>query len=735
MAEFIPSLERRLYHFIAAAEYRPMKTHELIRALRLPADQRRAVRHALRALETQGRVTRIRKNRWAVPRTTAEPLTGVLTVQPGGFGFVTVEGQTEDVFIPPRQLGVALHGDRVDVVITRTRSGRPSRHRRRRKMVTTDDADRRLSGRIVAVRERRLTRLAGVLKVARHYRYVIPDHPRVSVNLHVQAVAKGLEPLPDGHRVVVELLEWTTPGTPAPGRVIEDLGPADAPGSDMLGLLHSHGLDETFPPPVEKAVAKLQPVRSATDTVDSERRDLRDRCLITIDPEDARDFDDAVSLRRNADGNWELGVHIADVPAYVTAGTKVDKEAHRRGTSVYLVDRVITMLPRHLTKAVCSLSPDVDRLAHTVDITLSPRGRILDVATYPSLIRSATRLDYDTVQAVLDDASSPANLAEPVHHMLRDMRTLAQCLRRKRARHGSILFVMPEVRCVLDAQGQPTAIVPRRAYAAYQLIEEFMLLANQAVARRIADAGYPCIYRVHPPPDEKQWEQMAADLAALGHELPDLDRAGMNAVAAAVSGEPSAHITHLAMLRNLKRAFYAAERADHFGLAFDHYLHFTSPIRRYPDLIAHRVLNAVEQGAPPPYSQQELNVMAAHCSDMERQAAEAEQESVDLKRMAFYARLLKDGHTGPFDALVTGETGRGLLVELRDTLQRGLIPFALLRSDHGRPRHPRSARRNRRPSWGIGDVLEVELVRVDEGRKWVDFAPWKASRAGGKRKG
>lgn len=710
-----------------------MKAHELIRALRLPPDQRRSLRQALRSLETQGKIERMRKNRWAVPRAADTPLTGVLTVQPSGVGFVTFDGQDEDIFIPPRQMGVALHGDRVEVTISRSRSGHQRRRRRGASVADADD-ERRLTGRIIAVRERRFTRLAGVLKVTPHYRYVIPDHPRIQANVHVQAVAKGIKPLQDGCRVVMELLEWTTPGTPAPGRVVENLGPADAPGSDMLGLLHSHGLEAAFPKPVEKEVARWRAVDSAKGAKVLERRDLRQRCLITIDPEDARDFDDAVSLRRTADGNWELGVHIADVSAYVEPGSTVDQEARRRGTSVYLVDRVITMLPRHLTEAVCSLAPEVDRLAHTVDITLSPRGRVLNVDTYPSLIRSTARLDYDTVQAVLDDQSpEPKVVTEPVQAMLREMQALAQRLRRKRARRGSILFVMPEVRCVLDAQGQPTAIVPRSSYAAYQLIEEFMLLANQVVARRIADAGYPCIYRIHPPPDEKQWDQMAADLAALDHSLPSMDRAGMNAVAAAVRGKPGAHVVHLAMLRNLKRALYTAERADHFGLAFDHYVHFTSPIRRFPDLIAHRVLNAVEQGTPPPYSEKNLATMAAHCSDMERQAAEAEQESVDLKRMAYYAQLLKTGATGPFQALVTGVIGRGLLVELTDTLQRGLVPFALLRHDFDSgPRRSRGRRRPRRPQWQMGDTLDVELIRVDEGRKWVDFSPYRNKRTSNK---
>ncbi len=710
-----------------------MKAHELIRALRLPSGQRRELRQVLRTLEAQGQVTRIRKNRWAVSRP-ADTRTGQLTVQPGGFGFVRVEGMAEDIFIPRRQMGVALHGDQVEVTITHRDRAGPRHHGRRRHRPSPADGDTRLTGRVVAVHERRFTKLAGVLKVTPHYRYVIPDNPRITMNCHVQSVTPGLEPLADGHRVVVELLPWEVPGTPAPGRVIEDLGPADTPESAMRGILYQHDLDPDFPEPVEALAAPLQPAPT-TGRMAIERRDLRDRLLVTIDPEDARDYDDAVSLTRTPDGDWELGVHIADVPAYLEPGDVVDEEARRRATSVYLVDRVIQMLPQHLTENVCSLAPQGDRWAHTVEMRLSPRGRLLEVETYPSVIRSAARLTYDGVQAHLKRDPAAPPWEEPVVALLRDMRQLAACLRRKRARGGSILFEMPEVRCELDAAGEPVAIVPRRSHEAYQLIEEFMLLANQAVARRIAAAGYPCIYRVHASPDEDQWDQIEADLAALGHVLPQKDRAGLNAVAAAVHGQPAAHITNLAMLRNMKRAIYTAERAEHFGLAFSHYLHFTSPIRRYPDLLVHRILNRVEQGAPPPYSQKDLAAMAAHCSAREQAAAEAEQESVDLKRIAFYARQLANGTTGPYPALVTGLTGRGLLVELADTLQRGLVPFALLQDDHYRvgTHRNRGVGRSTRRHWQMGDTLEVELIRVDQARKWVDFRPWPAAEASRKR--
>lgn len=722
MEEFIPSLEHRLVHFMQGSEYEPMKQHELAGALRIHRDQRRDIRHALRALEAKGQIVRLRKNRYALPDQ-ARMITGELSLHPDGFGFVTTAARDEeDIFIPARQTGVALHGDIVQVVITRSAGAtdRPRGGRRRRRAV--QEAPRGPSGRIVRVLERRHNRISGLLKVTPHHRYVIPDSSRMQQNVHVQSIAAAARTAKDNHCVVVELLDWENPRAAIPGRIVEDLGPADAPGVEMQSLIRAHGYAEEFPPQVETASRRLQPGRAVLP--DEDRRDLRDELLFTIDPEDARDFDDAVSLSRLPDGNWSLGVHIADVSSYVAPDSTIDREASQRGTSVYLVDRVITMLPRHLTEDVCSLVPDAERLTHTVRMTITPRGKVESVETFPSRIRSSARLNYDQVQQLLVDGD-PADLAEPVVGMLRDMGELAALLRRKRARSGSILFEMPEVRCVLDAAGTPVDIVPRESFTAYHLIEEFMLLANQSVAWQLAQRGFPTLFRIHEPPDDGQWERIGVDLGALGHVLSESTRAAINQVAARVEGKPESHIVNLAILRNLNRAMYSERRSEHFGLAFSHYLHFTSPIRRYPDLIVHRVLKAWERNEKPPYTQEELARLADHCSRMEREAADAELESVDLKRIEYYANQLEQGNIGPFPALVTGMNARGLFVELTRTLQRGMIPFGLLHQDH----YQVNADRNRavgsrtRHTWQIGDTIDVELLRVDKARKRVDFSP------------
>ncbi len=706
-----------------------MKQHELVRALEIASGRRREVRQTLKSMEQQGRIVRLRKNRWALPDE-QQVVAGELSVHMDGYGFVTPDTRgNSDIFIPSKAMSVALHGDRVQVALTGSRPGR--RGRRRVSASAVEGADDQPSGRIVRVLERKSRQIAGVYKVTPHYEYVIPDNPRIQQNVRVTSLDSSARSARDNHRVVVELLPWDAPDKPIPGRVVEDLGPADAPGADMIGLLRSHGLEESFPARVEKASRAIHSCGESYN--EKHRRDLRDELLLTIDPEDARDFDDAVSLTRPDGRNWVLSVHIADVSAYVAAESPIDKEARARGNSVYLVDRVINMLPRHLTEEVCSLTPHTDRFAHTVRMTIGARGKVLDYETFPSLIRSSARLNYDQVQAWLEHGK--AESVDPtVGDMLNGMHHLSDILRRKRARGGSILFEMPEVRCVLNEHGQTTDMAPRTAYTAYHLIEEFMLLANQTVARHIAQKGYPTIYRIHEPPDEEQWERIGVDLRALGFEASASTREDLNAIAESVAGKSVAHIVNLAMLRNLKRAVYSGERADHFGLALSYYLHFTSPIRRYSDLIVHRVLKAIERNEPPPYSREEMESIADHVSRTEREAGEAEQESIHLKRIEYYAAKLEAGDIGPHQALVTSMNRRGLLVELVDTLQRGLVPFASMPNDHyGINDHRnRAVGRRTRHTFKIGDVFDVELVRVDKARKLVDFRPTEglAPRAG-----
>jgi len=736
-------LEERLYQFMRTPSYQPMKKHELISALELPTSRRRDLRHALLQLERQGKIVSLRKNRWAIPHE-GQYQEGVLSVHAKGFGFVIPsEPGKPDIFIAKKRMGTALHLDRVLVTLRSDESFRAHKRGGKRKKSGKKAAESAVEsgteGQITRVLERRTTQLAGLLQIkGSQYSYVIPDNPRIPHSVRIEKIHPDAKTAKNNHRVVVSLHPWDDPGTPLSGEIIEDLGHTDDTGVDMLSLIRGHGLSEEFPEDVLREAEHADPQRIIRD--EPHRRDIRQDLIFTIDPEDARDFDDAVSLKPLSDGGWELGVHIADVSSYVRPGTALDREAYRRGNSVYLVDRVIPMLPRKLTEDVCSLRPNKDRLAHSVVMNLDAKGHVVSHASFSSVICSRMRLTYEQVQdVILDKARDDTAIPEDIIGALKEMHSLSRRLREQRAKDGAILFTMPEVRCVLDQEGNPVRFVKRMAYASYQLIEEFMLLANRTIAEEVAKWAAPVPYRIHEPPDEEQWARMAVDLYALGIRRLPQNRADLNDIALKNPDSPAAHMLNLAILRNLKRAMYAVDRKEHFGLAFSHYLHFTSPIRRYPDLIAHRVLRALEEKVPPPYSSAEIHKMAEHCSQTEREAAAAEEESVELKRIAYFARQLSEGKNGPFKAIVTSVVGRGLLVELMDSLQTGLVPFSSFADDYYEVNEDRNQARGQRTNqtWSIGDTLTVYLTRVDETRKLVDFhiaKETKEPRKGKKRK-
>ena len=488
----------------------------------------------------------------------------------------------------------------------------------------------------------------------------------------------------------------------------------------MLSVLRSYRVEEEFSDKATAEAEHLSPALSEADLAG--RRDLRELVTFTIDPEDAKDHDDAVSLSRTPDGLWLLGVHIADVPHFVRRGSRIDQEAFQRGNSVYLVDRAIPMLPRHLTTEICSLQPWVDRLTHTVNVLVDDDGHVHRSETFLSVIRSSARLNYDQVQSLFDNRSDHG-IATPVQHVLADMRLLAAALRRKRMAEGSIDLTMPEVKCVLDARGKPIRIFKRGASEAYHLIEEFMLVANCVVARLLHKARMPALYRIHEPPDDAQWLKMQADLRALGLRVSPHSKDSVNKVAREAAGSPREYTVHLAILRNLKRAVYSSKMLEHFGLSFPCYTHFTSPIRRYPDLAVHRILLAVEAGREPPYDAQEARRIAEHSSETERNADQAEQESIDIKRVEFYREKMARRDLGPFDGVVVSIIPKGLIVELGDTLQQGLLPFSSMLDDIYvmSPERNRATGRRRRKTWTLGDRVTVSLARVDTARRRVDF--------------
>ena len=706
---------------MAAAAYRPLKDHHLADEIGLMTHERGGLRAALRELSESGLVRKIKGNRWVAGQPPAAGvMTGILSVSPQGHGMVRLTGKTgagAEVFIPPGAMGGALHGDRVEVEINRTAD-----ERRRRFRGEAADADRlRADGRVVRVAERRKQVLVGLLMKTPAYAYVIPDHPRINQNVMIarSATADGRHP-ETGRKVVVRILE-SLHGEMLQGEIIEDLGDPGAPGVDVLSILRDHDIATEFTRHTEKEARSHSGRLQESDF--QGRLDLRDEVIITIDPADAKDHDDAVSLRTRPEGGWILGVHIADVSHFVTPGSAIDQDARRHGNSVYMVDRFIPMLPPYLTGEVCSLKAGRDRLAYSVFITYDEHAHVVQVEMRESVIHPRILLDYEKVQQLIVSGSSSV-IPEEYHAVLREMHDLATRLRHRRMRHGAVDLAMPEVYCKLDAAGRPVSITRRTSVEAYHLIEEFMLAANVAVAERLVEAHVPAIYRVHEEPSEDQWIQMAADLQQLGISEAPADRHDVQRIARAYLDKPMGYPVSIAILRNFKRALYSAECIQHFGLAFERYTHFTSPIRRYSDLIVHRILKGLDAGRGGIYSRAECEEFAELCSVREREADEAEEASLIIKRIQYYEMLLQKGDTGPWDALITGSTARGLLVELVDTLQRGFIPLHALPDPNlrfDRQTGYITGRKGRRFA-RIGDVIPVELLRVDKGRRSLELS-------------
>jgi ribonuclease R len=710
MSKFTQSVANRIQEFLADPGYRPLKQHELARALNIKGSERASFRHALYDLERQGVIACLRKNRWALPDG-ARQLIGQLRVHTQGFGFVTPDGRgLEDVFIPEADIGTALDGDKVVVVLARSGRGGSS-----------TPGPQRPAGRIERVVERRHTQLVGLLRKTAYYWYLIPDNPRIPHNVRVREFSKHIRKPAENHKVVVVLDPREEAFKPLSGVVTEDLGLSQSPGVDMLSVLRSYKVEVEFS---EKAVAEAERRSPALSDADlAGRHDLRESVTFTIDPADAKDHDDAVSLSRTPEGLWLLGVHIADVPHFVRPGSRIDQEAFQRGNSVYLVDRAIPMLPHQLTTEICSLQPFVDRLTHTVNVLVDDEGHVHRSETFLSVIRSSARLNYEQVQSLFDNRSDHG-IAPAVHAVLTDMRRLASSLRRKRMAEGSIDLTMPEVKCELDAEGTPIRIFKRGASEAYHLIEEFMLAANCVVARLLHKSRVPSLYRIHEPPDDSQWLKMQSDLRALGLKVSPHSKDSVNKIAREAAGTPREYTVHLAILRNLKRAVYSSKMIEHFGLSFPCYTHFTSPIRRYPDLAVHRILLAVEEGLKPPYDEQEVRRIAENSSETERNADMAEQESVDVKRIEFYREKLARRDLGPFDGVIVSMIPKGLIVELSDSLQQGLLPFSSMFDDTyvmSQERN-RAVGRRRRKTWALGDRIAVCLARIDTARRLVDFS-------------
>ena len=663
----------------------------------------------LRQLEQSGEIARIRKNRYVLP-SEADLVTGKLHVHQAGYAFLIREKPGEqDLFIAAQNTGTAMHGDKVVARISRDE--RPSR---------TRDGQDRMEGRIIRILERAHDSLVGTLEQSKNFFFVVPDDPRIVHNVYVQIPPQP--PLPTrparGDKVVVRLEPWESRHVNPEGQIIEVLGPSSAPGVDMLSIIRKYHLPTEFPRDV------LEEAQTIPETVDEEmfegREDLRGQFIVTIDPDDARDFDDAINVERIPGGGWRLGVHIADVAAYVKPGAALDREAYKRGNSVYLPDRVIPMLPERLSNGVCSLKPGVNRLTHSVFIEFTRDGRTKSCRFARTVIRSARRLTYREAYAILKVAPND-QLSERLHVAWE----LASLLRRRRFEQGSLDLDFPEVKVRLDDEGKPILLERIESDESHQLVEEFMLAANEAVARELKNRSIPTVYRVHENPEPEKLAEYRELILSYDYKVGDLtNRVELQRLLASLRGKPEEQALKIGLLKSLKRARYAPQPLGHYGLAKTNYTHFTSPIRRYADLIVHRTLAERDRSRRSRADVGQLTSTAEHISITERVAAEAEMDSVKMKKLEFFQLQLEARDPQIFRAAVIDVRNYGLLVELPDVLLTGLVHVSSLKDDFYvfHPAQRRFIGRQSRRRFSVGDQLRVFVARVDVFKRQVDFA-------------
>ena len=704
-------IREQILALLSRKDYRPLNKIEIANKLGVSGRARVALRGTLRDLERAGEIARIRKDRYVLPAE-ADLVTGKLSLHPVGYGFLTSEKPGEpDVFIAAENVGTAMHRDRVVARISLEPPAGRIKGRR--------------EGRVIRILERAHDTIVGTLQQSRNFYFVVPDDPRFVHDIYVRPVAAVQEDRQSeteatvGDKVVVRLDDWQSRHVNPEGEIIEVLGPASAPGVDVLSIIRKYHLPTEFPSDVLEQAERI-PERVEAQQI-AGREDLRNQFIVTIDPDDARDFDDAINVEKLANGGWQLGVHIADVAAYVEPGSALDREARLRGNSVYLPDRVIPMLPERLSNGVCSLKPEVDRLTHSVLIQFDKRGVAKSARFARSVIRSAHRLTYKQAYAILN--SPPRDrLAERLHLAWE----LAALLRRKRFEHGALDLDFPEVKVWVDTQGKPVRLERVENDESHQLIEEFMLAANEAVARELKRRAIPTIYRVHENPDPEKLAEYREFALSFGYKVGDLTHHGeLQRLLAETRGKPEEQALKIGLLKSLKRARYDPQPLGHYGLAKTNYLHFTSPIRRYADLVVHRALGS-DTAARRSYrmGMAEIASVAEHISTTERNAADAEIDATQMKKLEFFQRQLAGRKPQMFSATVVDVRNYGLMVELPDALISGLIHVSSLTDDFYvfDPARRQLIGRRSRKRFRVGDNLSVFVARVDLFKRQVDFA-------------
>ena len=698
-----------VFRLIKDTVHHPASARELAQLLRVPREERNNFKRQLKSLVTDGQLLQIRGNRFGVAEK-MDVVVGRLQTNPGGFGFVVPDhaepGERKDIFIAPPNLAEAMHGDRVVARVE---------HR----------TERGLEGRIIRILQRSQDTVVGRFEAdPSGLGYVVPFDRRILTDIHVpMGQSSSAEP---GEMVLVEITRWPTASRGPVGRVTEVLGRIDEPGVDTRIIIRKHGIPDTHSEESVEEAKRLGGVVKERDL--RGRTDFRPVTTVTIDGEHARDFDDAITIERLGNGNYWLGVHIADVSHYVKDGSALDEEGYERGTSVYFPERAVHMFPSELATGLCSLNPHVDRLVQSCLMEVDRHGHVVRYEMHDGVINSDARMTYTAVNAILSDRD-PGTLAEyaALVPMFELMHQLFEILNARRRRRGAIDFDLPETEVVLSEFGEIEAIIPSERNVAHRLIEEFMLLANETVASHLVAHDAPALHRVHEAPDAKKVADFEEFITTLGYSLAAHGHAvrpkHFQTLIDRMRGTPEERPIAALMLRTMQKARYDAAPLGHFGLAAEHYTHFTSPIRRYPDLVVHRMLRASRHGEIADARREELNEelpeIARHTSEMERRADEAERELLQWKKVRFMADKVGDEYHG----YITGVAPFGLFIELIEHYVEGLVHISSMADDYYRFVEQQHTLRgeNTKRVYRLGDKVLVQVVRVDMERRQVDL--------------
>ncbi|MGE9947385.1 ribonuclease R [Coprococcus catus] len=703
MDEIFEKRKKIIYEFICDEFYVPMKLKELAMLLQVPKDQRDELKAVMDSLEAEGKVHVTQKGKYI--KGEAKHLRGIFQANARGFGFVTVEGEPEDIFIGEEDMGGAMQGDEVEVAITKAPEGR------------------RREGKILKIVNRGTQRLVGYYQSRKNFGFVVPDNERILQDIFVPAEqSKGAV---TGHKVVVELTSYGGERKKPEGRIVEILGHANDPGVDILSIVKAYDLPIEFP---EKVLNQAERVAKPVTGADmAGRKDVRDWQTVTIDGEDAKDLDDAITLTKEGD-NYILGVHIADVTNYVQENSALDREALKRGTSVYLADRVIPMLPHVLSNGMCSLNAGEDRLALSCIMTVDSKGNVIDHQIAETVVNVDERMSYTSVKKILEEHDEEeCRRYQTLIPMFELMKELSEILRNRRHKRGAIDFDFPESKIVLDEDGTPLEIKAYDRNVATKIIEDFMLLANETVAEEYFWQEIPFVYRVHEAPDEEKMKKLITFIQNFGYTMhvpkgQEIRPKEVQKLLDKIEGSQEEAMISRLTLRSMKQAKYSPDNDGHFGLATKYYTHFTSPIRRYPDLQIHRIIKDNLRGRMTESRRDHyakiLTEVTMQASSLERRADEAERETVKLKKVQY----MKKFYGEEFEGVISGITKWGLYVELPNTVE-GLVHVANMMDDHYDydETHFQMVGTHTGKRYELGQKVKVRVTGCDTIARTIDF--------------